>query len=106
MNLTDLIGADTQAWMSTPGRNCDTDRLFAKEVQFKADLWFPSEKRETPDMAATLCAGCPVVARCLEFALARPELEGIYGGTTTSQRAKARRAAREARARREKTAAA
>ena len=47
MTLTDLIGADTQAWMSTPGRNCDTDRLFAKEVQFKADLWFPSEKRET-----------------------------------------------------------
>lgn len=99
--LSDLIGADTQPWMSTPGRNCDTDRLFPREVQFKADQWFPTDHRETPERAATLCAGCPVSAKCLEFALARPELEGIYGGTTTGQRNKARRAAREGRERRE-----
>lgn len=98
--LSDLIGADTQPWMSTPGRNCDTTGLGPHDIRRHADHWIPTGRYEKPELAATLCAGCPVIADCLKYALGRPDEEGIWGGTTTAQRVKARRTAREARARR------
>jgi WhiB family transcriptional regulator, redox-sensing transcriptional regulator len=43
--------------------------------------------RATPDEAATeLCHACPVREDCLDFALARPELVGVWGGTTQMER--------------------
>lgn len=104
--LSDLIGADTQPWMSTPGRNCDTGGMDAREIRKHADVWIPTGRNEIPETAATLCAGCPAAAMCLEFAMARPELEGVWGGSTTKQRVKARRKAAETRARAEKKTAA
>jgi hypothetical protein len=49
--------------------------------------WFP-DKTVTPDAARAACAGCPVIAECLEKALRRPELHnyGIFGGTTPEDR--------------------
>lgn len=32
------------------------------------------------------CATCPVQVECLEYALADPELDGIWGGTTETDR--------------------
>ncbi|MEU8362352.1 WhiB family transcriptional regulator [Nonomuraea sp. NPDC048882] len=45
--------------------------------------------------AKTICQGCPVVADCLAWALANPQLasDGIWGGTTPIERAAIRRTA-------------
>jgi WhiB family redox-sensing transcriptional regulator len=80
MSLTDLFGADTAAW--SEGAKCANAA--------NPDAWFPvSEARALP-VAKALCAGCPVVNDCLAYALERPELEGIWGGTTDAQRARLR----------------
>lgn len=53
-------------------------------------VWFPN-KTITPDMARQACAGCPVVAECLELAL-REEANtlggswGIFGAATPDER--------------------
>ncbi len=36
--------------------------------------------------AKAVCAGCPVRAECLEFALANDERWGVWGGTSERQR--------------------
>jgi WhiB family redox-sensing transcriptional regulator len=38
--------------------------------------------------ALAFCSVCPVRPDCLEYALAKPEREGIWGGMTVSQRKK------------------
>lgn len=55
------------------------------------ELFYPvSESDAGP--AKAVCAVCTVQTRCLEFALAAREWEGIWGGTTgTERRALARR---------------
>jgi WhiB family redox-sensing transcriptional regulator len=37
--------------------------------------------------ATAICAGCPVMDRCLEWALTRPEPHGTWGGLTSAERA-------------------
>lgn len=49
-----------------------------------AELWFP-EKGGTNQAAKAICRRCPVIAECLEYALARQEL-GIWGGTSERER--------------------
>jgi len=60
------------------------------------ELFFPSgtgsSLRMQTDQAKAVCHGCPVVDRCLGFALASDETEGIWGGLTTQERRAARRA--------------
>lgn len=46
-------------------------------------------ERETA--AKQVCAGCPVRARCLEYALTRPEKHGVWGGLGEDEREKRRR---------------
>jgi excisionase family DNA binding protein len=58
-------------------------------------LWFAASPHDTAT-AKALCAHCTVQSRCLEFALSRPELLGIWAATTPSERAVLRRAARAA----------
>lgn len=41
--------------------------------------------------ALALCARCPVQTSCLEYALERPMLDGIWGGTTPKGRQRMRR---------------
>lgn len=49
-------------------------------------------ERETRERnAAPICAGCPVRAACLEYALARPERWGLWGGLNEDERAAERR---------------
>ena len=59
------------------------------------ELFFPISPggRSTPQIARAqrICAGCQVRRQCLEFALRTNEMEGIWGGTTPQQRARARR---------------
>lgn len=37
--------------------------------------------------AKRLCQGCPVVVECFDEAMANPQLLGVWGGTTTNERA-------------------
>jgi excisionase family DNA binding protein len=53
--------------------------------------WFAGSHRETV-LAKGICGGCAVREPCLEFALSRPELLGVWAATTPVERANMRRA--------------
>jgi WhiB family transcriptional regulator, redox-sensing transcriptional regulator len=76
MNIATIFGFDTQEWMSDPARNC---------AKGSPDAWFPTATMEA-HYAERLCTGCPQSTACLAYALANPELDGIWGGTTYGQR--------------------
>jgi WhiB family redox-sensing transcriptional regulator len=65
----ELIGLEavTQEGLNLPCYNVDSEIFFA-------------EDEATINMAKSLCAACPVKARCLEGALSRQEPCGIWGG--------------------------
>jgi excisionase family DNA binding protein len=52
--------------------------------------WFAGGHRETLQ-AKGICAGCPVQGPCLDFALSRSDLLGIWAGTTPNERTSMRR---------------
>jgi hypothetical protein len=57
------------------------------------DVFFPG-KTEDGEAAKRVCAGCPVIGDCLEFALATMRAaerdHGVYGGLTPAERARLR----------------
>lgn len=55
------------------------------------DLWFP-EKGDNPTAAVTMCRRCPVAAECLDHALVNNEHHGVWGGVSTKNRQRLRRA--------------
>jgi len=44
------------------------------------------ERRWREAQAKAICEQCAVVGRCLEFAVARRETHGIWGGTSETER--------------------
>ena len=48
-------------------------------------IFFP-ESEEASDEALSICAECSVRVNCLEYALARREKEGVWGGATERER--------------------
>lgn len=62
----------------------------AKCSEVDPDLFFP-EKGGSTRLAKQLCASCPVVDTCLEYATANGIYEGIWGGKSAQERAAARR---------------
>lgn len=42
--------------------------------------------------AKSVCAGCPVLDECMEYAVADPELSGVWGGTSFLDRREIRKA--------------
>ncbi|POX58876.1 hypothetical protein C3492_35690 [Streptomyces sp. Ru62] len=56
------------------------------------DFWFP-EQGVNAGPAKAFCRTCPIMADCLSWALANPHLagEGVWGGTTRTERNAARR---------------
>jgi len=64
------------------------------------DLFFPismtGRAMEQIAKAKSICAGCAVRARCLEFAQANDPIYGIWGGTTPEERQRVRRRERRA----------
>jgi excisionase family DNA binding protein len=59
--------------------------------QHPTDWWFAGGHRDTM-LAKRICADCVVQPQCLEFALGRPELLGVWAATTPNERAAMRRA--------------
>jgi WhiB family redox-sensing transcriptional regulator len=51
------------------------------------DVFFP-ERGDAEGMRAAkvICAGCPVRAACLDYALENHEREGVWGGTAAKER--------------------
>ncbi|MGW1076299.1 WhiB family transcriptional regulator [Streptomyces sp. NPDC002537] len=62
--------------------------LSAACIEVDAEMFFPHGHTGEAGMesARKICAGCPVVAECLEHAMSVPERYGIWGGTTPSER--------------------
>jgi len=54
-------------------------------AQVDPALWFPA-KGESNTAAKKICHRCDIEAACLADALADPELEGVWGGTTFRER--------------------
>lgn len=59
--------------------------------QHPTDWWFAGGHHDTM-LAKRICADCVVQPQCLEFALGRPELLGVWAATTPNERAAMRRA--------------
>lgn len=53
-------------------------------------LFFPESESDAAD-AKAVCAGCPVRQACLDFALLTRQHDGIWGGTTETERRRLRR---------------
>lgn len=78
-------------------------RLFLEPAEWMADglcqqadpdAWFP-EKGQPVEPARSICAGCPVRAECLAYALATDQRFGIWGGLSERARRQLRRARRQ-----------
>lgn len=50
-----------------------------------SDLWI-SDLRPDQEKAKDICAGCPVMMDCLEWAIRNNETGGIWGGLGPSER--------------------
>ncbi|MGY4994085.1 WhiB family transcriptional regulator [Streptomyces sp. 900105245] len=68
------LGIPPFVWEARERLSCrdDPDAYFADGVR--------------PRQARALCAGCVYIDPCAQFALERPELLGVWGGTTTRER--------------------
>jgi WhiB family redox-sensing transcriptional regulator len=53
-------------------------------------LFFPDSEADA-EPALAVCASCPVREMCLEFALSTRQHDGVWGGTTESDRKRIRR---------------
>lgn len=58
-------------------------------AQTDPELFFP-EKGASAKLAKKICAGCPVAAQCLEFALRNDDRFGVFGGLSERERRKLR----------------
>lgn len=58
--------------------------------QTDPDAFYPEKGGSTLD-AKAVCAGCPVAAECLDYALANGERYGIWGGLSERERRKLER---------------
>lgn len=47
---------------------------------------FVVDQGDSTKYAKRLCAGCPAKSPCLQYAIERPDLFGIWGGTTQTER--------------------
>ena len=91
------------AWLMTPGRGEQlpgVEDLAHRPTWMKRahcrgvdrDLFFP-EHGGNGTRARVICSSCLVRQQCLDYALANPEMAGMWGGTTERERQKIRAAA-------------
>lgn len=62
----------------------------ARCVEVDPELFFPDHAGVTGEEAKQVCGLCEVRGECLAYALARPALDGVWGGTSFRQRQKIR----------------
>ncbi len=84
--LKSAVLTEAAAWM---------DKARCKGID--PDLFHPDENDEDQvkvakkEKAKAICAECPVRLDCLEFAINKPEKDGIWGGATKDERDKLKR---------------
>lgn len=79
-------GSAARAWMASG---------VCVAVDGAEDLFFAESAHRQAD-AKAVCAGCPVRAECLEWAMTQePGMPGVWGGTTKRERRAMRAAERE-----------
>jgi WhiB family redox-sensing transcriptional regulator len=54
-------------------------------AQVDPDLWFP-DKGGSTRVPKQICAGCPIKAECLAWAIATDERYGVWGGLSEKER--------------------
>jgi hypothetical protein len=65
-----------------------------KDPEITPDTFFAGRGyNDTTHQAKRICAACPVVEPCLDFAM-RTNAEGVWGGTTETERRQLRKARR------------
>ena len=75
MSLNLILGHRVGSWVD--------DAACSKE---DPEMFFP-ERNSFAREAKAVCAGCPVLAQCADYAAASPVmLVGVWGGTTESER--------------------
>jgi WhiB family redox-sensing transcriptional regulator len=90
------IGEAADPRLTGPARALPwADRALCAETD--PELWFsertPAYTTVDGDKTSTakaICRRCPVAEPCLAYAMADPHLEGIWGGLTDRERARAR----------------
>lgn len=55
------------------------------------ELFFPTDTSRVSKSLRAMCGTCPVQRGCLEYALDRPKIVGIWGGSSERQRSLARK---------------
>jgi WhiB family redox-sensing transcriptional regulator len=65
--------------------------LRGKCVGYPSEVFFPETARgqrlrATEQIAKQICAACPVLTECREYALSAPETYGIWGALTARER--------------------
>ncbi len=85
MNIDPLTAARREP--ARPGRRGGGWRDLALCAQVDPELFFP-EKGGSFRAAKRVCAGCEVRAECLQDALDRRELFGVWGGLSERERRK------------------
>lgn len=67
--------------------------IFAGALCAQADpeKWFPGHGGTVRSVRA-ICGRCPAQDECREYAVARPDVTGIWGGTTSREREQIRAA--------------
>jgi WhiB family transcriptional regulator, redox-sensing transcriptional regulator len=60
-------------------------------AEIDPELFFPKKGSiYESTVAKRMCRKCPIIEKCLEYALKDPEIKGIWGGTSEQQRYKLR----------------
>jgi WhiB family transcriptional regulator, redox-sensing transcriptional regulator len=82
-----LLARPAVAVTSVDGMSEVTDwRTRAACLRADPELFFPEWTGPAIDQAKQICGGCPVRARCLDWALSHRAAFGIWGGRTAAER--------------------
>ena len=65
--------------------------FFPSEERYGKANWQGSPLVQAQLRAKAVCAQCPVAAECLDYAMAEPSLEGVWGGTIERERRRLRK---------------
>ena len=72
--------SDFWAWRDQAACIGHEDLFYSTEDELKG------QRRRKEDQAKTVCATCPVLTTCREFAMQTNELYGVWGGLTEIDR--------------------
>lgn len=92
--MTDILNIHSPEWMAEAkcaGRPTSNHPADLRAYGIEVDVRWQPDGATQEDRAVRNCAGCPVLTKCLSFAMADPDLTGVWGGTTTAQRVAYRR---------------